>query len=267
MRAEGWERRVGRWLPKATLAGAVLILVAMGRPLRLVGNGENMVVFTWGGGVSPMALQPGLHWVPPFVSRTVTFDVKTQALTWKDNDPTAYAPRLVALSQDGQQIAAEATLQFRIVDAPKVYVQLGENYLDRIAPIVRSVILNETSGFSAQALYSTERPLLQGQIREQVALLLKEYGIEVLDFLLRDVDFDPDFVAAIEAKTIAENQLAQKQFEIEQARQDARAIISQAEAEAGQLRAKAQALTQNPQYLEVVKAAVLGSRLETLITK
>jgi regulator of protease activity HflC (stomatin/prohibitin superfamily) len=100
-----------------------------------------------------------------------------------------------------------------------------------------------------------------------VALLLKEYGIEVLDFLLRDVDFDPDFVAAIEAKTIAENQLAQKQFEIEQARQDARAIISQAEAEAGQLRAKAQALTQNPQYLEVVKAAVLGSRLETLVTK
>lgn len=53
MRAEGWERRVGRWLPKATLAGAVLILVAMGRPLRLVGNGENMVVFTWGGGGEP----------------------------------------------------------------------------------------------------------------------------------------------------------------------------------------------------------------------
>jgi regulator of protease activity HflC (stomatin/prohibitin superfamily) len=264
---ERWPRQVSRWLPQLTLAGAVLILVAAGRPLRLVGNGENMVLFTWGGGVSPTPLQPGLHWVPPFVSRTVTFDVKTQALTWKDNDPTAYAPRLVALSQDGQQIAAEATLQFRIVDAPKVYTQLGENYLDRIAPIVRSVILNETSGFSAQALYSTERPVLQGQIRERVALLLKEYGIEVLDFLLRDIDFDPDFVAAIEAKTIAENELVKKQYEIEQARQEARAIISQAEAEAGQLQAKAEALTRNPQYLEVVKAAVLGSRLETLVTK
>ncbi len=267
MQAEGWERQVGQWLPKAILGGAGVVLLAAGRPLRLVGNGENMVLFTWGGGVSPTPLQPGLHWVPPFVSRTVTFDVKAQALTWKDDDPSAYAPRLVALSQDGQQIQVEATLQFRIVDAPKVYTQLGENYLDRVAPIVRSVVLNETSGFSAQALYSTERPVLQGQIRERVALLLKGYGIEVLDFLLRDVDFDPDFVAAIEAKTIAENQLAQKQFEIEQARQDARSIIAQAEAEAGQLRAKAQALTQNPKYLEVVKASVLGSRLETLITK
>ena len=264
---ERWPRQVSRWLPQLTLAGVVLILVAAGRPLRLVGNGENMVLFTWGEGVSPTPLQPGLHWVPPFVSRTVTFDVKTQALTWKDNDPTAYAPRLLALSQDGQLIAAEATLQFRIVDAPKVYTQLGENYLDRIAPIVRSVILNETSGFSAQALYSTERPVLQGQIRERVALLLKEYGIEVLDFLLRDIDFDPDFVAAIEAKTIAENELVKKQYEIEQARQEARAIISLAEAEAGQLQAKAEALTRNPQYLEVVKAAVLGSRLETLVTK
>ena len=264
---ERWPRQVSRWLPQLTLAGVVLILMAAGRPLRLVGNGENMVLFTWGGGVSPTPLQPGLHWVPPFVSRTVTFDVKTQALTWRDEDPDAYAPRLLALSQDGQLIAAEATLQFRIVDAPKVYTQLGENYLDRIAPIVRSVILNETSGFSAQALYSTERPVLQGQIRERVALLLKEYGIEVLDFLLRDIDFDPDFVAAIEAKTIAENELVKKQYEIEQARQEARAIISQAEAEAGQLQAKAEALTRNPQYLEVVKAAVLGSRLETLVTK
>jgi prohibitin 2 len=258
---------VSRWLPQATLAGAVLLLVGIGRPLRLVGNGENLVVFTWLGGVSPTALQPGLHWVPPFVSRTVLFDVKTQALTWKDADPTAYASRLVALSQDGQQIRVEVTLQFRILDAPKVYTQLGEGYLDRIAPIVRSVIINETAGFSAQALYSTQRPLLQGQIREQVALLLREYGIEVLDLLLRDVDFDPDFVAAIEAKTIAENRLAQKQFEIEQARQDARTVISQAEAEAGQLQAKARALTQNPQYLDVVKASVLGSRLETLVTK
>ncbi len=259
--------RASRWLPQITLAGAVVILVGMGRPFRLVGNGENLVLFTWFGGVHPTPLQPGLHWVPPFISRTVLFDVKTQTLTWKDKDDKAYAPRLIALSQDGQQIGLEATLQFRILDAPKVYTQLGEDYLDRIAPIVRSVIINETAGFSAQALYSTQRPVLQGRIREQVANLLQEYGIEVLDLLLRDVDFDPDFVAAIEAKTIAENQLAQKQFEIEQARQDARAIISQAEAEAGQLQAKAQALSQNPQYLEVVKASVLGSRLETLVTK
>lgn len=261
------DMEVSRWLPKATFAGAVLLLVAVGKPLRLVGNGENLVLFTWFGGVNPTPLQPGLHWVPPFVSRTVLFDVKTQALTWKDGDANAYAPRLVVLSQDGQQIQVEATLQFRILDAPKVYTQLGEEYLDRIAPIVRSAILDETAGFSAQALYSTQRPILQGQVREQVAALLQEYGIEVLDLLLRDVKFDPDFVAAIEAKTIAENRLAQKQFEIEQARQEARAVISQAQAEAGQLQAKAQALIQNPQYLEVVKASVLGSRLETLVTK
>ena len=159
------------------------------------------------------------------------------------------------------------TLQYRISDAPKIFNTLGPNYVDRIAPIVRSIIVSETAAFSAQDLYSTKRSVLQAQIRERVASYLQEFGISVLDLLLRDVAFDPDFVKAIEAKTISENKLAQKDFEIEQARQDARTIVAAAEAEAGKLKAKADALTKNPQYLEVVKAGVFGDALEVLVTK
>ncbi|MFQ3679610.1 MAG: prohibitin family protein, partial [Pseudanabaenaceae cyanobacterium] len=72
---------------------------------------------------------------------------------------------------------------------------------------------------------------------------------------------------AIEAKTIAENQLSQKEFEIQQARQDARTVISRAEAEAGELRAKADALTRNPKYLDVVKSGVFGDTLDTLVVR
>jgi regulator of protease activity HflC (stomatin/prohibitin superfamily) len=89
----------------------------------------------------------------------------------------------------------------------------------------------------------------------------------VLDFLLRDVAFDKDFIEAINSKTIAENQLAQKSYEIDQSRQDAKTIISKAQGEAGRLAAKADALTQNPEYLKVVKSGVLGDTLDTLVTK
>jgi len=255
------------WLPQALIGGAVAVIFLSTNPFRFVGNGENLVVFSWFGGVQSNALDPGFHVIVPLISETIAFDVKTQALTWKDNDPNAYGPRLRALTKDGQEIGGEATLNFRIGDTPKVYTTLGTDYIDRIAPIVRSVMSSETAGFSAQEIYSTKRPILQAQIRERVAADLQPYGVVVLDFLLRDVAFDKDFIEAINSKTIAENQLAQKSYEIDQSRQDAKTIISKAQGEAGRLAAKADALTQNPEYLKVVKSGVLGDTLDTLVTK
>lgn len=261
------ENRIS-WWTRVGVAGVSLVLIAVHlNPFRFVENGENKVVFSWFGGVNTKPLEPGFHFVAPLVTRTYSFDVKTQALTWKDEDSSAYGPRLVSLSQDGQEIRSEVTLQFRVEDAPTLLQTLGLSYIDRIAPIVRSIIASETADFSAQDLYSTQRPILQSQIREQIALTLRLYGISVNDFLLRDVDFSPDFVKAIESKTIAENELIQKQFEIGKARQDARSIVAQAEAEAGRLQAKADALASNPQYLDVVEAQVLGETLDVLITK
>ncbi len=256
-----------KWIAFAILGGGLLLLLIRLNPTRFVENGQNLVVFSWFEGVKPNALEPGFHVLTPFITSTYPFDVKTQALTWKDNDSTAYSSRLVALSQDGQQMRTEVTLQFRVVDAPQVFNTLGLEYLDRIAPIVRSVIVSETANFSAQDLYSTKRPVLQAQIREKLVNYLEPFGISVLDLLLRDVSFEPEFVQAIEAKTIAENQLAQKSFEIEQARQDSRTTIAQAEAEAGKLKAKANALNNNPQYLDVIKAGVYGETLDVLVTK
>jgi prohibitin 2 len=256
-----------KWAPQ--IAGAVIILVLLYslNPFRFVGNGENLVVFSWFGGIQKQALEPGAHVILPAVSETVSFDVKTQALTWKDSAEEAYGPRITVLTRDGQQIGAEVTLQFVVADAPKVYETLGTDYIDRIAPIVRSVISSEASGFVAQDLYSTKRPALQAQVRERIATDLSQYGISVTDFLLRDVSFDKDFVSAIEAKTIAENQLAKKSYEIDQATQEAKTNISAAQAEAGRLAAKADALTKNPQYLRVVQSAVLGETLDTLVTR
>lgn len=258
-----------RWLPRLVVAGGVLLLAASSNPFRFVENGQNLVVFSWFGGIDETPLKPGFHIVTPLTTETYGFDVKTRALSWIDDDASAYGPRLVALSQDGQEIRVEITLQYRVVDPPTVFARLGSeaDYIRRIAPVVRSVLASEAAAFSAQDLYSGGRPVLQAQVRERLAEYLQQFGIATIDLLLRDVRFDPDFVKAIEQKTIAENRLAQKEFEIEQARQDARSAIAAAEAEAGQLRAKADALTRNPQYLDVVRSDIFGSTLDVLITK
>lgn len=255
------------WGPQIIGVLILAFLLVSLNPVRFVGNGENLVVFSWLGGIQREALQPGAHLVLPVVSQTIPFDIKAQTLTFKNGGENTYGPRVVALTRDGQEISTEVTMQFVVADPAKVYETLGTDYIDRIAPIVRSVISSETSGFSAQALYSTKRPLLQAQIRERVAGNLGPYGINVLDLLLRDVSFDKDFVSAIEAKTIAENQLAKKDYEIDQATQEAKTAISEAQAEAGRLGAKADALTKNPAYLRVVQSGVLGDTLDTLVTR
>lgn len=256
------------WLPQAVIGAGIAVILLSSNPFRFVENGQNLVVFSWIGGVQSTPLTPGFHFVAPLVTTTVPFDTKTQALTWKDNDTAAYGPRIVALSRDGQEIGIEVTLNFRVNNPPKVYSTLGDQeYQYRIAPIVQSVISSETAGFSAQDLYSTKRPVLQNQIRDRIATDLEPFGIQVTDFLLRDVKFEDEFVKSIEAKTIAENQLAKKSFEIDQARQDAKTSIARAQGEAGRLAAKADALTRNPEYLRVVKSGVLGDTLDTLITK
>ncbi len=242
-------------------------LLAIPSSFRFVDNGENLVVFSRLNGVQSSALEPGFHLVLPLFTSTYSFDIKTRALTWKDNDPNAYDPRLISLSRDGQEIRLELTVQYQVVDPVLTFNSLGLDYEDYIAAIVRSVVYSETGSFSAQALYSTDRAILQAQIREIITEPLQSKGIQVRDLLIRDVGFAPEFVKAIEAKTIAENQLAQKEFEIAQAREDARTIVSQARAEAGELQAKADALNRNPEYLQVVKSKVFGESLDTLVTK
>jgi regulator of protease activity HflC (stomatin/prohibitin superfamily) len=269
---ELWQEHLGQsskfsWTWALGVGCVAFLFFTVSDAFRFVDNGQNLVLFSRVSGLQATPLPPGFHLVWPLLSETYAFDVKTKILTWKDDDPTAFDPRLISLSRDGQQVRMEVSLQYRVSNPVNVFTSLGEDYEEYVAAVTRSVVFSETGRFSAQSLYSTDRPILQARIREQVTALMQPRGIEVQDLLLRDVGFSTDFVKALEAKTIAENQLTQKDFEIQQARQDARTVISQAEAEAGGLRAKADALTRNPRYLDVVKSGVFGDTLDTLVAR
>ncbi|MFQ3680013.1 MAG: SPFH domain-containing protein, partial [Pseudanabaenaceae cyanobacterium] len=100
---------------------------------RFVENGQNLVLFSRIGGLQATPLSPGFHLVWPLLSETYAFDVKTRILTWKDDDPTAFDPRLVSLSRDGQQVRMEVSLQYRVRNPVNVFTSLGEDYEEYIA--------------------------------------------------------------------------------------------------------------------------------------
>jgi regulator of protease activity HflC (stomatin/prohibitin superfamily) len=103
------------------------------------------------------------------------------------------------------------------------------------------------------------------QIDERITTRLQESGIEVTDFLVRDINFSAEFIASIEAKQVEEQALqravteAQRRrteaqgladADIERARGVAESRLIEARAEAEALRLISQQIAANPSLIQ-----------------
>ncbi len=136
-------------------------------------------------------------------------------------------------------------------------------------------------------VYSSKRDELVKRINETMQVKLEENGLVLVDFVLRNITFSPEYSASVEQKQIAEQQaqqaklvVEQKKQEAEQARQvaegradaavieaqgraDARVIEAQAEAEALDLVARV--LRENPSLLNYQYITKLSPTIQTLL--
>ncbi|MFB6142315.1 MAG: SPFH domain-containing protein, partial [Halorientalis sp.] len=58
-------------------------------------------------------LEPGINFVPPFVSRTHRFDMRTQTLD---------VPRQEAITRDNSPVTADAVVYIKVMDAKKAFL-------------------------------------------------------------------------------------------------------------------------------------------------
>ena len=127
------------------------------------------------------------------------------------------------------------------------------------------------SQFRVEEVVTTKRFELVKEIREAMASKLEENGLLLVDLILRNITFSPEYAASVEQKQIAEQQAQQAKFvveskrqEAEQARQsaqgqadavvirakgDAESRLIEAEAEAKALQLIANALRDNPDLI------------------
>ena len=75
-------------------------------------------------------LEPGIHLVPPFVSRTYRFDMRTQ---------TFDVPRQEAITQDNSPVTADAVVYIKVMDAKRAFLEV-ENYQRAVSNLARSVV-------------------------------------------------------------------------------------------------------------------------------
>ncbi len=210
-----------------TVVLLVLVLVFLGSSFVIVQAGHTGVVLTFGK-VSDIVLQEGIHFKLPFVQQVVVIDnriVKLEVAT-------------EAFSSDLQTISTIVAVNYHVNKSMSysIYKEVGlgfENVL--ITPAVNEVLKAVTAQYTAMALVGSRQEVSQ-MLNNALNEKLAAYGINIDDLNIINWDFSAEYIAAIEAKQVAEQNLIKTRTEQEQA-----LVIANTEAEKRVIAAQAEA--------------------------
>jgi regulator of protease activity HflC (stomatin/prohibitin superfamily) len=165
-----------------------------------------------------------------------------------------------AISEETQPVYAVVTLNYRVSDkaVQELFTDVGSTFFEKVvAPRVFQVFKNETVKFK-----SVEVAPNREQIRQAVQLELDRqlngFSIDVVDFLINDLDFPQEFTEAIERKQVATQDALAARQKVEQSKAEAQQEIERARGQAQAQRLRASSLTdRNLQFeaLQILKEA------------
>jgi len=138
-------------------------------------------------------LEPGLRFVPPFVSRTYRFDMRTRMI---DVDPQE------AITQDNSPVRADAVVYYRIMDAKKAFLEV-DDYENAISNLAQTTLRAVIGDLELDDTLS-RRDQINNRIRRELDEPTDEWGIRVEAVEVREVSPSRDVKRAMEEQTSAE---------------------------------------------------------------
>ncbi len=215
-------------------------------------------------------LQPGLNWIIPYFESVERYSIARQTYTMSiapQEGQVIGDDSVTARTSDGQEIFVDASVIYAI--DPQQVVEVHINWQRRytnelVRPLARGIIRDAVSQYGVQQVYSTQRVQMTQQIEDEMVRKFAENGLNMLDFVLRNITFSPEYAASVEQKQIAEQQAQQAAFVVEQRKQEAEQArqVAQGRADAAVIEAEGQAEARiieanaEAQALEVIAAAL-----------
>lgn len=206
----------------------------------MVGPGERGVHTVFGNPTSETG--SGITAWFPFVYGLETFDLRVQKS----------AVETTAASKDMQPLTTHIAVNWRIdpINLTGFYKDVGDerDALEKVInPAVNEVFKSATAKLTAEEIVA-RRTELKKDIDSRLEEKLKKYGLHCDDVSIVDITFSADFIKAIEAKQIAEQQTKQAEYQAEKAVKDANAAVNTAKGQAESQRLLQSSLT--PQMLQ-----------------
>ena len=208
---------------------AFLVLAASACGFAHVGGGEVGVRWTRDG-VQPEVYGPGEHHIGVFDNMT-TYSVRSQE---KEE-------RLGVQSIDGLGITLETSIRYHAIPAEAValHQELGPDYYQvLIGPTLRSQARRVVGRFKPEEIYSTERELIEREIREGVTTAIQGRHVIIEAVLVRNVGLPETIQQKITQKLAAEQEALQMKYEL--AKQESQNQLKQLQASGEKDREKIQ---------------------------
>jgi regulator of protease activity HflC (stomatin/prohibitin superfamily) len=276
------------------LAVLALLLTVVNSGLVFIEPQERGVVISAfaPGGYRQEPLQPGLSWVIPFFERVENYPISYETYTMSiatEEGQIKGDDSITARTADGQEILVDASVIFAIdpEQVIRVHILWQDRYqAELVRAQARSIIRDAVSQFDVGEVLSTKRFNLINTVNQEMTEVLDENGLLMVDFVIRNITFSPEYAAAVEQKQIAEQQSQQaellvekKKQEAEQVRQEAQgaadaaviaaegeaeARILEADAEAQALEVQAKILEQYPDLLTYVYITKLSPNVNVM---
>ena len=232
------------WRLIVAIVVLVVILIVLFSCFTVVDAGHTGVVLTFGK-VSDVVLEEGLHFKVPFAQNIVQIDNRIVKLEVSTE----------AFSKDLQTISSVVAINYHINkdSSHSIYKNVGLGYQDvLITPAINEVLKAVTAQYTAVELVSA-RSTVSVLLDEQLNAKLNDYGVFVNEINIINWDFSSEYIAAIEAKQVAEQNLIKTKTEQEQAlviaNTDAQRIEIAAQAEANQIKILADAQAESNRVL------------------
>ncbi len=222
----------------------VLILAVIGGSFVVVDAGQTGVVLTLGK-VSDTVLQEGFHVKIPFAQQVVIINNRIVKL-----DVTTEA-----FSRDLQTISSVVAVNYHINKnmGAAIYKEVGLGYEDvLVTPAVNEILKAVTAQYTAQELVGN-RSEVSVLLDEGLNAKMNDYGIHIDELNIINWDFSEEYISAVEAKQVAEQNLIKTRTEQEQAlvvaNTDAERRVIAAEAEANEIKLLADAKAESNRVL------------------
>jgi len=162
-------------------------------------------------------LEPGIHFIPPFVSRTYPFDMRTQTID---------VPQQEAITRDNSPVTADAVVYIRVMDAKRAFLEV-EQYKRAVSNLAQTTLRAVLGDMELDDTLS-RREMINTRIREELDEPTDEWGIRVESVEVREVNPASGVKQAMEQQTSAERR---RRAMILEAQGERRSAIEQAQGE------------------------------------
>ncbi|EMA60287.1 band 7 protein [Halorubrum distributum JCM 13561] len=160
-------------------------------------------------------LQPGVHIIPPFVSRTYAFDMRTQTID---------VPSQSAITRDNSPVTADAVVYIKVMDAKKAFLEV-DDYKNAVSNLAQTTLRAVIGDMELDDTLS-QRELINDRINEELDEPTDEWGIRVEAVEVREVSPSQEVQRAMEQQTGAERR---RRAMILEAQGERRSAVEQAE--------------------------------------